>query len=351
MKTKITCSSRWICTVLSVPLLLTGLFGFATAHAKDFVIASWGDPYKACWAESIIPEFETKHGVEVVYTEGFSSKTLGKLRAQKAKPEIDIAMFDDGPFYQAVQLGLMEELDFSKLPNASDLYAMAREPKPHGILFAAAGTGLWYNEKIFKEKGWAPPTSWTDLFRPEFNKRISTHTIANSNGLMVLRAMNDLGGGKEPENMDPGFAKMKELAKIVVTFDQFGETPTLIQQESTVMGPWNNDRVWNLANKGVPIKFVFPKEGVYGWREAIAIPKGRPADSVAMAHDFINMMLSKKQQQHNAKCIGFFPMTRAVTGYGSEEDISNMKLTDWGKLNKYRPGWTERWAKEVERRK
>ena len=31
--------------------------------------------------------------------------------------------------------------------------------------------------------------------------------------------------------------------------------------------------------------------------------------------------------------------------------IGNMKLTDWGKLNKFRPGWTERWAKEVERRK
>ena len=185
MKTKITGRSRWLCTFLSVPLLLTGLFGFATAHAKDFVIASWGDPYKACWAESIIPEFETKHGVEVVYTEGFSSKTLGKLRAQKAKPEIDIAMFDDGPFYQAVQLGLMQELDFSKLPNANDLYAMAQEPKPHGILFAAAGTGLWYNTKIFKEKGWAPPTSWTDLFRPEFALIEQVRVAARGYGLRL----------------------------------------------------------------------------------------------------------------------------------------------------------------------
>jgi putative spermidine/putrescine transport system substrate-binding protein len=321
-----------------------------SAQAQELVIAAWGDPYRACWAESIIPQFEQKHNLKVIYTEGFSSQTLGKLKAQQAKPEIDIAMMDDGPFYQAVQLGLIEELDFAKIPNANELYEMAREPVPHGVLFGAAGTGLWYNEKIFKEKGWAPPSSWNDLFRPEFNKRIATHTIANSNGLMVLRAMNDLAGGKEPENMDPGFERMKELAKIVVTFDQFGETPTLIQQEATVMGPWNNDRVWNLANKGVPIKFVFPKEGVYGWREAIGVPKGRPAESVALAHDFINMMASQTQQLHNAKCIGFFPMHKQVQGFGSEEDIGNMKLTDWGKINKYRKDWTERWNKEVERR-
>lgn len=342
--------SRLAAGILAVCLLLLGFSAPSQGETKEFVIASWGDPYKACWAESIIPAFEKKHGLEVVYTEGYSSQTLGKLRAQEAKPEIDIAMFDDGPFYQAVQLGLIEELDLSKIPNAKELYDMGREPGAHGLLFAAAGTGLWYNEKIFKEKGWEPPTSWEDLFRPEFNKRISTHTIANSNGLMVLRAMNDLAGGQEPDNMDPGFARMKELAKRVVTFDQFGETPTLIQQEATVMGPWNNDRVWNLASKGVPIKFVFPKEGVYGWREAIAAPKGRPAESTELAHDFINMMVSREQQEHNAKCIGFIPMRSDVTGFGGEKEIKNMKLTDFAKLNKYRPGWSERWTKEVERR-
>ena len=125
MKTTITKSLTWISRSLLSAVFLVGFFGFATAHAKDFVIASWGDPYKACWAKSIIPAFEKKHGVEIVYTEGFSSKTLGKLRAQKAKPEIDIAMFDDGPFYQAVQLGLIDELDFSKIPNAGDLYALS----------------------------------------------------------------------------------------------------------------------------------------------------------------------------------------------------------------------------------
>ena len=189
---------------LAALVVYTGATSPVWAAPEEFVIASWGDPYKACWDASIIPAFEKKHNLKIVYSEGFSSKTLGKLKAQKSNPEIDLVMLDDGPFYQAVQLGLIQELDFSKIPNAAKLYDMGREPAPNGLFFAAAGVGLWYNEKVFKEEGMAPPTSWEDLFRPELNQRISVHTIANSNGLMLLRAMNDLAGGQEPENMDPG---------------------------------------------------------------------------------------------------------------------------------------------------
>ena len=321
-------------------------------QARDLVVASWGDPYKIAWYETIVPEFEKRYDAKIYWTEGFSSQTLGKLKAQKANPEIDVAMFDDGPYQQAAQLGLCDKLDFFKIPNVDNLLPAAREAGETGVHFAIIGVGLWYNENVFAENKWAPPTSFHDLFRPEFNKRISSHTIANSVGLMTLLAFNDMFGGSTPDNMEPGFAKMKEFAKRVVTFDQFGETPTLIQQEATVMGAWGNDRTWNLHEvAGVPVKFVFPKEGVYGWRESACIPAGRPKESVDLAHKFINMMLSKEQQEANAKRIGFIPLHPGVTGYGTEDELRQIKFIDWSKVNPHRSAWTERWAKEVERKK
>jgi putative spermidine/putrescine transport system substrate-binding protein len=320
-----------------------------SAQAKDFVVAAWGDPYEAGWRKSLVPKFEKKHGVTVVWDQGFSSQTLAKLRAQKANPQYDLAMMDDGPYYQGVALGLFEKLDMSKIPNAKNLVPSALEAGDTGVFFAYTGTGMYYNTKIFKEKGWDPPTSYLDLFEPTFAKRVTTHTIANTNGLNILLAMNELAGGKTPENMDPGFAKMKELATQVVTFDQFGETPTLIQQEAVVMGTWNIDRVVNLKNTGVPIEFVFPKEGIWGWRETIVVVKGRPKENQDLAHDFINMMLSQEEQENNAKFIGFIPVHNEV-GHGREH-IPNMKFPNWDKLQAHRPGWTERWNKEVERRR
>lgn len=127
-------------------------------------------------------------------------------------------MLDDGPHRQLVALGLVERIDRAKLTNIKDLYDIAFEPEDYGIAMGLSGGGLYYNTKTFAENKWAPPTSWLDLFRPEFKGKVSIHNIANANGLYLLLALNKIGGGTEA-NVDAGFAKLKELAPHVVTFD------------------------------------------------------------------------------------------------------------------------------------
>lgn len=341
---------RQVVSALAAVLAL-GVAGTAPTpvQAKDFVVGAWADPYEAAWRKSLVPEFEKKFKVTVVWVPGFSSQTLAKLQAQKDNPQIDVALMDDGPFYQASQAGLLEKLDMSKVPNAKGLIPMASEPQPYGLHFGIAGTGMYYNTTIFKQKGWAPPTSFNDLFDPKYTKRVTTHTIQNSAGLMVLFAMTKLNGGSIPDNMDPGFKKMQELAKQVVTFDQFGETPVLIQQEAVVIGTWNTDRVANLKQTGVPIEFVYPKEGIWAWKDAIGVVAKRPKEMQDLAHEFINLMMSKEQQENTARYIGFVPMHKDLEGYG-RDTIEKMNFVDWGQLAPHRPGWTERWNKEVERR-
>jgi putative spermidine/putrescine transport system substrate-binding protein len=338
--------------LFAAPLVLAAAASPAHAQAKELVIAAWGDPYKAVWYKSIVPNFEKATGAKIVWSDGFSSQTLAKLKAQKDKPEIDVALFDDGPYFQAVELGLCQKVDFSKLPNAKDLIPAAKDAGPQGILWGAAATGIYYHAPTFKEKGWAPPSSWNDLFRPEFKGKTSVHNIKNSNGLFLLMSMNDIAGGKRPANMDPGFAKMKELADRVLTFDQYGETPTLIQQGLAVIGVWSSDRARNLMAVGqVPINFVLPKEGAYAFRESACIPEGRPKDRWDIAHTFINMMLSKEQQEVNAKEAGFIPFHTGVKGFGTPEEIARIQYPNWDKeINPYRAAWTERWNKEVERK-
>jgi hypothetical protein len=145
-------------------------------------------------------------------------------------------MTDDGPHRQAVALGLVVQIDRSKLSSAKDLYELAFEPNDMGISFGLAVYGLYYNTKAFADNKWPPPTSWMDLFRPELKGKITVHNIGNANGLYLLLALNRIAGGTEA-NVDAGFAKVKELAPSVVTFDTFGETPTLIQQGRQSSGP------------------------------------------------------------------------------------------------------------------
>ncbi|MFX7148544.1 ABC transporter substrate-binding protein, partial [Acinetobacter baumannii] len=91
----------------------------------------------------------------------------------------DVAIVDDGPMYQAIQLGFCGKLD--GLP--ADLYDTARFKDDRAVAIGIVATGLMYNTKAFAEKGWAPPTSWNDLKDPKYAKQLVIPPINNTYGL------------------------------------------------------------------------------------------------------------------------------------------------------------------------
>lgn len=320
---------------------------------RTLVVAGWGDPYLAEWKKTLIPNFEKKYNAKVVWVPGFSSQTMAKVVATKDLPTIDVAMLDEGPHQNLVDNGLVEKIERGKLANAGQMMSAAFPASGYGVGFAISGTGLFYNKKVFGEKGWAPPTSWGDLFDPKFKGHISAHNLTNANGLNLLLALNDLAGGTIG-NLDPGFAKMKELAPRVITFDKQNESYALIQQGDAWIGEWSVDRIGALAAEGTPVAFVYPKEGAYGYIEVATIVKGRP--NADLGHAFIDMLLSVEEQVHTATTIGLGPLNREAkltpevasrVIYG-EQNISKMKAADWGVINKMRAAWTERWNAEIE---
>ena len=79
----------------------------------------------------MIPAFEKENGVKVEYVAGNSTDTLAKLQAQKGNQQIDVAIVDDGPMYQAIQLGFCGKLEglpapISTTPHASRTIARLR---------------------------------------------------------------------------------------------------------------------------------------------------------------------------------------------------------------------------------
>ena len=93
------------------------------AQTKTFYVAGYGGSFEQTMRDEIIPDFEKKHGVKVEYIAGNSTDTLAKLQAQKGNQQIDVAIVDDGPMYQAIQLGFCGKIQ--SLP-AADLYDAAK---------------------------------------------------------------------------------------------------------------------------------------------------------------------------------------------------------------------------------
>src|ERR1044072_8482135 len=77
----------------------------ASAQQKTLTVAGYGGSWEQTMRKFVMPPFEAKHGVKVESTAGNSTDTIAKLEAQKGNQVIDIAIVDDGPMYQAIQLG------------------------------------------------------------------------------------------------------------------------------------------------------------------------------------------------------------------------------------------------------
>ncbi len=237
--------------------LLTSL---APAMAQQTLyVAGYGGSFEQTMRTEVIPEFEKAHGVKVEYIAGNSTDTLAKLQAQKGNQQIDVIIVDDGPMFRAISLGFCAPI--KGLP-AADIYDSAKYKGDMAVGIGLVGTGIMYNTKVFKEKGWSAPTSWNDLKDPKYKKLLVIPPINNSYGLYTLVMFARMNGGGE-NNIEPGFKVMKEqINPNVLAYEPSpGKMTELFQSGQAAIAVWGTGRVHSFAITGFPVDFVYPKEG------------------------------------------------------------------------------------------
>jgi putative spermidine/putrescine transport system substrate-binding protein len=321
--------------------------------SKTLVVAAYGGSFEKGMKETIIPEFEKKYNVKVTYVTGVSTDTLAKLQAQKDKPQIDVAIMDDGPQAQAKSFGLLAPLDTAKVTNLANIYNISKDSDNIGVGIGIVATGLSYDSKVFKEKGWAAPESWNDLGKPEYKGKLVLPSFSNTYGVHMLVMLAKANGGSE-KNIEPGFTKLKEIAKNATTFDKTADVSNYFLQGETVISAWSTSRTFTLKAKNFPIDFVYPKEGTVGMNAMASIVKNAP--NPELANEFINFILGEDAQKTISKTVFFGPVNKNVkldqdvaskVVYG-EEQINKLLKIDWKTINENRAAWSERINKEIE---
>ena len=83
---------------------------------------------------------------------------------------------------QARKDDLLQPLDTSIIQNLADINADARFKDNMGVGIGYNVVSMYYNTKIFQEKGLAPVASWNDLLRPDLKGRVVIRNITSSSG-------------------------------------------------------------------------------------------------------------------------------------------------------------------------
>lgn len=325
----------------------------ARAAENELVFAGFGGSLQKALQSTVIPAFEKKHNVKVIYVTGTSNQILAKVKAQRERPQIDVIWANDTTHYQGKVEKLYAKLDPAKVPNLSHLYDFAKDPDGIGVVMGFQALGLEYNTKVFHEKGWAPPTSWMDLWDPKFKGHVVFYNMPIGYANLVLPKIAALNGGSVT-NLEPGWKKMQEILPNVLAFvDPPAQVDALFGTGSAWIGFNGSARVKDFARTGAPVELAIPKEGGILYLQQFNVVEGAPHPD--LAQKFIDFTLSPEAQRMIAESMLFGPVNKTVTldeataakvPYG-EKNVSALEHLDIGPVNDKLRELTARWTAMV----
>lgn len=327
---------------------MTMLPGRAFA-ADELVAATFGGTWANVQKQVLAPYFTKKTGATVAQSPMLATAQIAKLTAAKGgKPPFDVAMLDEGPALEAIDAGLIAKYDASKSPNFAGLNAPFKGE--YGPAITMQAIGIAYNPKTVKN----PPTSWADLWKPEYKGRVGITSLASTLGLAFLLDINRLEGGTEA-SMAPAFKKLKTLLpNLAAVSANFGAHGALFRQGEVDIGVQNFNFAEELKAKGVDIEFVRVSTGTPAWKTTMHVVKG--ALKPDLAYGYVDSQLAPEVQAAMQKSPwNVIPTSSKVPYEGlvaskiakTPNDLKKMVFFDWKKVNKGRAEWTQQFNREI----
>ena len=347
---------RWVGSASLLILTSVALCGSAVAGQNELVVLGYGGSCEQHMRSSVIPPFEQRFQAKVTYVGGVGSANLAKVRLQASRPQADVLFTSPLTQVQGEAFGLFDAIDQNLVTHLKDVFEHEFRRGGLGVSFGRYVIGIEYHTGTFKAKGWQPPASWYDLFRPEMKGHLVVQSLASDMGLGLFVSLTRREGGTERQ-ADPGFKFFTAVAPNVLTFNSApAELDNLFRQGEAWIAAHSNQRAYILKDLGAPVDFVLPKEGGVLMTNQAAVVKGAPRRELAQR--FVNHLLDPAIQKAMAEALVYGPTNRLVTlapavtqrvPQGGAEPGKYI-LVDWEAVRQSYSTWIDRWNREVERK-
>ena len=340
---------------LILQIALVPLFAMAVpqqAAARNLTVAiyqgPWGEAIKGC----IVDPFVQATNIKVTPELGMSLETLEKLRAQRRKPVIDVAWMDGGISELAAADGLVARINSSAVPGIANLIPEGVHKTARGDTYALStgfvGFGLVYDTL----KSERPPSSWWDLWKPEFTGRSSLPSPSHPLGVPLMLQLNKLLGGT-PTNLDPVIRMYAQLGTSAFADTLAGSIGDLRSGKASLEAQYASI-AWSLADSGLPIGYAAPKEGALASDIRLHIVRG--GKNVAQARRFVNFAIADAQASCMAERMYLVPANKGVTlsdrakarmPWGKDGSIADLVMIDWDQVHEVQQDAAATWKREI----
>jgi len=309
------------------------------------VVGTWGGDYARLLAKNVEDPILKPKGFEVAQDQAADGPRRTKMVAEKRLPRgtTDIQGLSAANMYEMNEAGVVESIDYSKLPNAKNL--MSSMKYPYGVGHIYSGKVVVYNPKLISDA----PKSFKDAFDPKHGNKMGIIDIQYQ-WVMAAAAMAAKGGVvTDYEGGKPLLMEAKKAGvRIYPTNEAFAQA---LKNEEIGIGIMWKARVVQWQNAGINVQSVAPSEGLPMYVSGFSIPKNAPNKEGGYA--YMNAMLEKSAQENFAVDMGYNPtVTNAVVapdlqqriGFTPEEQKRLIDL-DYGYIAKNDSALKEWWDK------
>lgn len=181
-----------------------------------------------------------------------------------------------------IREGLMQALDPARIPNLANLDAGLIEAYGDTLNYLVPyqmGTqGIVYNTETVKP----PPTSWADLWNPEYEGRI---VAVDDNRVIIGAALLTLGydvNDADPDHLAEAKQKLLDLMPNIRAFDSDSPKTPLIAGDVDLGIVWNGE-AFLTQTEDPRFEYVFPAEGSIIFYDGMGISPSAPHPDAAYA--------------------------------------------------------------------
>ena len=298
------------CAFLAAVVFLTG----ATSSQPVVNVCSWGEYID----EDLIGQFEDATGIRVNYQTAESNEALYSL-LKSGGADYDVIVPSDYMISQLMEEGMLEELDYSQIPNFEKIDRRFRnlpyDPENRYTVPYSWGTlGLIYNANMVDEE----PDSWGALYDDQYagdvllinNSRDALgaallhlgYSVNTTDAGQIREAFGLIAGASrrgvfQGKVMDQVFQKMEGGNAAIATY-YAGDYLSMLDNQAD----------------GVDLRYVIPEEGANWFVDAMCVLKDAPHYDEAMA--WINFIASTEAHLANMDYIWYAsPNTEALEQY------------------------------------
>lgn len=281
------------------------------------------------WEDYINPEalelFTKETGIKVNYMR-FTTNEDMMVQIRNSTGNFDVVFPSDYCIERLIKEDLLEEIDFSKVPNFAHTLDNLRKPdydreEKFSVPYMWGTVGILYNKDMVKGE----IDSWGVLFSEEYKNNVfMLDSLRDAMGITLKYLGHSMNTREAKHLKEATDMLIKQKKEGIVKAYQVDETKDkMIAGEAALAVMWSGDAQYS-KNHNDKLEYVVPKEGSNVWVDGMVIPK--TAKNKENALKFIDFLSRPDVSKMNTEYIEYSTPNKETIALLGEEYTENKTL-------------------------